>query len=157
MNVLPQSEDTLFVRTDFSDEAAWQALRTVVETPAEAEDDDDDDEEFLASLHIVDDPAYRDLTAEQVLALTPAEDSLVVIADNRALTEAEMPLLAVYTGDEDDDAETEKENDGRKPSYQELRVVATELHSIENNISMANMDWEEFVNAAEEGGVFRGF
>lgn len=33
---------------------------------------------------------------------------------------------------------------------------AEELWSVENNLSIANMDWDDFVNAAHEG-VFRGF
>jgi hypothetical protein len=31
------------------------------------------------------------------------------------------------------------------------------LWSIENNISLGNMDWEEFAEAADYDGVFRGF
>ncbi|MFF4796289.1 DUF6924 domain-containing protein [Streptomyces sp. NPDC001276] len=141
MKSLPQTEETLLIRTDFSDEAAWQALRTVVTTLGE--------DDFLAELHIVDDPAYRDLTTEQVVALAPAEDDLLIVADSKALTEAEMPLLAVLKTDEDED--------GSEQGFAELRVVAEQLYSIENNIALANMDWEEFVDAAEEDGVFRGF
>ncbi|MFD7408547.1 DUF6924 domain-containing protein [Streptomyces sp. NPDC059866] len=36
-------------------------------------------------------------------------------------------------------------------------MVASKLWSVENNVSLANMDWEEFVDAAEADGVFRGF
>ncbi|MFJ7495122.1 DUF6924 domain-containing protein [Streptomyces sp. NPDC097727] len=154
MKNLPQSEATLLIRTDFSDEAAWQDLRTVVTTPS------DEDDDFLAMLHIVDDPAYRDLTTEQIVALAPAEDDLLIVADEKALTGSEMPLLAVCMSDEDDDegaGEDAGEDSDSKPGFDELRVVATELWSIENNISLANMDWEEFVDAAEEDGVFRGF
>ncbi|MGW0856634.1 DUF6924 domain-containing protein [Streptomyces sp. NPDC002690] len=160
MKDLPQSEATLLIRTDFADEAAWQDLRTAVTTPA------DEDDDFLAMLHIVDDPAYRDLTAEQIVALAPAEDDLLILADREAMTGAEMPLLAVYTGvDEDEDEDngqdagdaTAEGDGGSVPGFDELRVIASELWSVENNISLANMDWEEFVDAAEEDGVFRGF
>lgn len=140
MKSLPQNEDTLLIRTDFSDEEAWQALRAVVTTPGE-------EDGFLASLHIVDDPAYRDLTTEQVVALAPAEDDLLVLADRKALSGPEMPLLAVLRG----------EDGAAERGFDELRVIASELWSIENNISLANMEWEEFVDAADEDGVFRGF
>jgi hypothetical protein len=133
MKTLPPTDgSTPLVRTDFSDEEAWGALVTAVTTPNE--------DEFLADLYIVDDPDHRGLTSEQVAALAP-EHSLIVVADQEAATAPEFPLLVVYTGDE-----------GR----QELRVIAEELWSMENNISLANMDWEEFVDAAEDG-VFRGF
>ncbi|GGM22407.1 hypothetical protein GCM10010129_78360 [Streptomyces fumigatiscleroticus] len=149
MDNLPRSGATLLVRTDFSDEAAWQTLRTVVTTP------DDEDEAFLAVLRIVDDPAYRDLTAQQIAALAPAEDDLLIVADKKALTDPQMPLLALYMDDEGGDEDGDESEQG--PAYDELRVVAKELWAIENNISAANMDWEEFVAAAEEDGVFRGF
>ncbi|MFK4804121.1 DUF6924 domain-containing protein [Streptomyces sp. MPA0124] len=38
-----------------------------------------------------------------------------------------------------------------------VRVVAAELWSIENNLSEANMDFEEFAGAVDDDGVFRGF
>ncbi|ALV31684.1 hypothetical protein [Streptomyces sp. CdTB01] len=37
-----------------------------------------------------------------------------------------------------------------------VRVVVAELWSIENNLSGANMDFEEFAGAVDDG-VFRGF
>jgi hypothetical protein len=138
MKSLPQTDDTLLIRTDYSDEAAWQALRKEVTDP--------DDYEFLANVHIIDDPAYRDLTTEQLLPLVPDEGfKFLIVADKTAQTAPEMPLLVVL---KDDD---EEEEGG------ELRVIAEELWSIENNISLANMDWEEFVHAADDDGVFRGF
>jgi hypothetical protein len=133
MKSLPWTAGTLLIRTDFSDQAAWQALHTAVTTPNE--------DDFLPILHIVDDPAYRDLTSEQVVSLAPA-CQLLILADKTAVTASGMPLLVIRPGEPDGD---------------ELRVVAEELWSIENNISLANMDWEEFVNAADEDGVFRGF
>ncbi|MFJ4622387.1 DUF6924 domain-containing protein [Streptomyces sp. NPDC088812] len=147
MNTLPQSEATLLIRTDFSDEAAWQNLCAAVTVPAGDEGGEDG---FLALLHIVDDPAYQGLTTEQVVELAPEEDALLVVADGEALTGADMPLLAVYLGGDEDDGTT-------GPGFEVLRVVATELWSVENNISLANMDWEEFVDAAGKDGVFRGF
>lgn len=138
---LPRTDDTLLIRTDFSDHAAWQALHTAVTTPNE--------DGFLAAVHTVDDPAYSGLTTEQLVSLVPARGSLVIVADKTALTEPGMPLLAVLPYDEDDE---ESEQD-----YGELRVVAGELWSIENNMSIGNMDWEEFVDAANGDGVFRGF
>ncbi|MFE7328509.1 DUF6924 domain-containing protein [Streptomyces sp. NPDC057565] len=112
-----------------------------------------DEDDFLADLHIVDDPAYRDLAAEEVVALAPAEDDLLIVADSKALTDPGMPLLAVMTTGEDED----EEDDGPEQGFDELRVVAAHLLDIENNIAMANMDWEEFVDAADDDGVFRGF
>ncbi|SEF03722.1 hypothetical protein SAMN05216489_09823 [Streptomyces sp. 3213] len=140
MKSLPQTDDTLLIRTDFSDQTAWQALHTAITTPNE--------DDFLANVHIVDDAAYSDLTTEQVISLAPARGFLLIVADKTALTTPEMSLLVVLPYEEDDALQQE---------HGELRVIAEELWSIENNISLANMDWEEFVDAADDDGVFRGF
>ncbi|MFJ9352146.1 DUF6924 domain-containing protein [Streptomyces sp. NPDC101237] len=144
---LPQTEKTLLIRTDFSDPAAWQALRTAATTPNE--------EDFVANVHIVDDPAYSDLTTEEIVSLAPPGGFLMIVADRTALTEPGMPLLAVQPFDEDDEAggDTAEGEQG----HDELRVAVVGLSEIENNISIGNMDWEEFVDAADEDGVFRGF
>ncbi len=142
MKDLPHTEHTLLIRTDFSDEAAWQSLRTVVTTP-------DEEDGFLAALHIVDDPAHRGLTAERIVALAPAESDLLIVADDKVLTGPEMPLLAVMRTDEGEE--------GPEVRFDELRLIASQLWSVENNISLANMGWEEFVDAADGDGVFRGF
>ncbi|MBB4981063.1 hypothetical protein GGE06_001971 [Streptomyces sp. SFB5A] len=42
-------------------------------------------------------------------------------------------------------------------SHKTLRVTAEALWSIENNIAVADMGWEEFVDAVGDDGVFRGF
>ncbi|MFI6284642.1 DUF6924 domain-containing protein [Streptomyces sp. NPDC051018] len=141
MKSLPQTNDTLLIRTDFSDQAAWQALWTTVTTPNE--------DDFLADVHIVDDPAYRDLTTGQIISLAPAGTGrrLMIVADETALATPEMPLLAVHLP-----YAYEPEQ-----GHGELRVTAGELWSIENNLSLANMDWEEFAGAADADGVVRGF
>ncbi|MFE6826215.1 DUF6924 domain-containing protein [Streptomyces sp. NPDC057690] len=129
-----RAHTTPLVRTCFSDEQSWQALLVEVSTPTE--------EDFLANLDIVDDVAYRGLSAERVASLAPPDVRLVVLADEAALAVPERPLLVVRTGT------------GR---HEELRVIAAELWSVENNITWANMDWDEFTDAADEDGVFRGF
>ena len=40
---------------------------------------------------------------------------------------------------------------------QTFRVIPSELWSVENNLSLANMDFEEFAGAAGAEGVFLGF
>ena len=145
MNSLPQTDATLLVRTDFSDQVAWQALLSAVATPTE--------DGFLANLHVLDDPAYRDLTAEQLVALAPEDDPMLIVADTAALTTPEMPLLVLMMDeDEEDGAEDDEE-----PELGRLRVVAKALWTVELNISLANMDWGDFEEAADDDGVFRGF
>src|SRR5215475_14490533 len=115
-DVLPNTDDTPLLRTDFSDEKAWDSARTVIEQPVE--------DEFLAYVSYVDDPAYGDLTPEQILALVPEEydHAIVVVADRTALASPEVPFLVLDLAEER----------GRQ-----VRVIAEELLSIENNLSIA--------------------
>ncbi|HZE32490.1 MAG TPA: hypothetical protein VE198_13760 [Actinoallomurus sp.] len=136
MTTLPKTASTPVLRTDFSDEKAWESLLAAIATPNE--------DEFMAYVDFVEDPAHRDLTPEQILALVPEqfEHAILIVADRVALASPEMPLLVIDLWEER----------GRG-----LRVVVEELWSIENNLSISNMDFVEFADAAGEDGVFRGF
>jgi hypothetical protein len=43
------------------------------------------------------------------------------------------------------------------PRGRSFRVVPAQLWSVQANLSLANMDWEEFADAVDDDGVFRGF
>ncbi|GHG84302.1 DUF6924 domain-containing protein [Streptomyces griseocarneus] len=135
--LLADAECTPVLRTDFSDQEAWEDIRGTIETPTERD-------EFVADVTFFDDGSCAGLTAEEIVALVPDDydHAFLVIVDDVATASDEMPLLCVDLADER----------GRT-----VRVVAAELWSIENNLSLANMDFEEFVDAAEADGVFRGF
>ncbi len=63
MKPLPRSEQAIVLRTDFSDEAAWQATRLAIGAPVR---ENGSSLEFLAYVTFVDDPDYRDLDTAQV-------------------------------------------------------------------------------------------
>jgi hypothetical protein len=136
MNALPRTNATPLVRTDFTDAAAWQFARSQISTPSP--------DGFLAHVQILDDPAYSDLTPERLLAMAPEtlNQAILIVADKVALTSPEVPLLVIaLTGDR-----------GRQ-----MRVVARELWGVENNLSLANMDFHEFADSVDDDGIFRGF
>jgi hypothetical protein len=39
----------------------------------------------------------------------------------------------------------------------EFRAVPRAVQAIENNVSLANMDFDDFANAVDDDGIFRGF
>ncbi|MCW2918443.1 MAG: hypothetical protein JWN52_6511, partial [Actinomycetia bacterium] len=121
------------VRTDFSDPAAWEAIRVTIETPNE--------DGFAAYAEFLDDPAHTGATVDELLALDPPGDLLAVV-DHDTVASPEMPLLVV-------DLHEER---GRR-----FRMVATEFWGIENNLSIANMFFSEFADSVDDDGVFRGF
>lgn len=123
------------VHTDFSADGAWDALRAAL-TPGK--------DGFSANVALVDDRQYEDLPPAQALDLIPAQyqHPHLVLADSIAVASAELPLLVV---------------DRRGEHGRCVRVVAAELWSMENNLDGANMDFEEFLGAVDDDGVFRGF
>ncbi|MFF5621000.1 DUF6924 domain-containing protein [[Kitasatospora] papulosa] len=121
MKSLPDTGETLLIRTDFSDSTAWQALLTTVMTPNQ--------DGFVANVHTVDDLAYRNLTTKQILsAAREVGTDLLIVADKTALTTPEMPLLALLLSNENDECE---EGEARQ-EHAQLRVAAAELWSVEN-------------------------
>ncbi|MFE0720869.1 DUF6924 domain-containing protein [Streptomyces sp. NPDC058848] len=136
MNQFPCTLEALVVRTDFSADSAWDTLRAVLYSPSR--------DGFLANVALVDDRRYESLTPDQALDLIPAEyrHPLLILADSVAVASTELPLLVV---------------DLRGERGRCVRVVAAELWGIENNLSEANMDFEEFAGAVGDDGVFRGF
>ena len=137
----------LLIRTDFSNERSWEALCAGVRTPSE--------DDFLAIVDIVDDEAYRDLTATQLRDLIPEPfdgPHFFFVADDNALASTGHPLLVVPVPHH----EPEYAHLNKEPRA-EFRVVLTHLWAVENNLSLANLDWADFAGNVEDNGVFRGF
>ena len=136
MKKLPKTDNSILLRTDFSDDAAWAALCELVQVPSE--------EGFQAHLDCISDPAYDGLTVEQLLALAPkgGDHTFAFLADRVALTNPERPVLVVDLYDEP----------GRT-----FRVMPREMWGVENNLSIANMDYYEFADNVDADGIFRGF
>jgi hypothetical protein len=132
---IPLSENASLIRTDFSDESTWKKLKGVVSEP--------EDPSFFA-MEIVDDRANSGATVEQVMAALPEDYpySFIVIADSTAISQPDYPLLVVDL----------LEERGRQ-----FRAIAVQVASIDNNLSIGNMGFEEFAGAVDDGGVFRGF
>ena len=135
MKPIPESENALVIRTDFSDDAAWESMCAAIQAPVG---------EFRAYVEFLNDPAYESITVEQLLSLNPKENGhfFVFVVDQVALTYPDQPILVI---DLDEEA-------GRA-----FRVIPAEMWAVENNLSLANMDFFEFADAVDEDGVFRGF
>ncbi|MEV7080025.1 hypothetical protein AB0N88_15960 [Streptomyces sp. NPDC093516] len=92
------------------------------------------------------DPAHSSLATEQIVALAPVGQDLLFVADKRAVTEVRHAGAGYLTG-----------GGGERPRVMPNSVCAVEqLVAIENNVSMANRNWAEFVDAAENDGVLHG-
>ncbi|MBC7303925.1 MAG: hypothetical protein H5T78_23645 [Nocardia sp.] len=134
---------SLLIRTDFSDDAAWRETAVAAMAPGVGEDCD-----FVACLTCVDNPDNEGLSITALLdRIGDAPPYYVFVADAETVTDPEHPILVVDTGPEDT----------RHPRGQSFRVVPAQMWSIENNLSISNMDFETFASATSPDGVFRGF
>ena len=135
MPSIPHTENAAVIRTDFTDDSAWQLVCDAIVNPIG---------EFLPNVDFISDLAFSGLDTEALLSLVPKnyQHSFLFVVDHEALTHPEHPVLVV-------DLYAER---GRT-----FRVIPSEMWSIENNLSIANMDFEEFADAADADGIFRGF
>ncbi len=135
MKQLPETENPLVLRTDFSDQIAWEKICEAIQEPVDS---------FSAYVEFVTDMAYQDITKEQLLQLIPENyvHSFIILVDHTAISQPEFPLLIIDLDEEP----------GR-----EFRAIPSQIQGIENNLSISNMDFAEFADSVDEDGVFRGF
>jgi hypothetical protein len=87
---------------------------------------------------------FRNRTEKELLAMVPPEypHSFLFIVDRTAIEEPEFPVLVMDLFDEP----------GRT-----FRVIPHQIQGVQNNLSIANMDFYEFADNVDQDGVFRGF
>ena len=137
MKPLPSTEDPLVIRTDFTDDAAWREIQRSIGAPV-------GDQGFLAHVTFVDDRAFDGADSDELLPLLTAArpfHGFAMLVDRMAISAAEHPLLVL---------------DLFEPGHA-FRAIPATVQSIENNLSISNMDFEEFADSVGSDGVFRGF
>ena len=128
------TDGTPLVRTDFSDDDAWEGLLKAASTPSP--------DGFLANLFVIDERRFDGATVEQIDESALATGHAVFfVADKIAMTHSEHPFLCVNAS----------------APERMFRVIPAELWAPENNLSLGNMDFHEFADNAGSGGIFRGF
>lgn len=133
---LPEAEHALVVRTDFSDDAAWHSLCAAIREPV-------GESQFRDYVDFISDPQYDGLAPDQLRTLMPdLLHSFFFIADRVALTHPDHTILVIDLYD--------------KPG-RTFRVIPSEMWSVQSNLSIANMDFEDFADSVDQDGVFRGF
>ncbi len=133
---VPVTPQSAVLRTDYSDDRAWSAVRNaMLKTSPEG---------FAACLDFIEDRAFDGMHLAAVLAAVPPDypHSFLLIVDAETLQHPEHPVLVVEL---------------RPRTGAHFRVVPAEVWGVENNLSLANMDFKTFAAAAGADGVFRGF
>ncbi|MBY4211970.1 hypothetical protein HQO42_23750 [Rhodococcus fascians] len=137
---LPHGQSIL-VRTDFTDDAAWRTLMQ----DAQAVRAQPGGFDAQAVLTTVDDREFDGWTGDMVLELD-VDSGYLFVADARTFTDPERPILVLNT-DPAEGEEFEKSNS--------FRVAPEHLAPVENNLSIANLDFADFADRTDADGVFR--
>ena len=132
---IPLTGNPLVLRTDFSDASAWQSLCKTLQDP---------EDEFTPELEFVSDPTFDGLTADELPALLSEDSShaFAFIVDRETLANSEHPVLVV---------------DLSKKTVRTFRVTVAAFGDVTSNLSIANMDFDDFAKAVDKEGIFRGF
>ncbi|WDZ84097.1 DUF6924 domain-containing protein [Micromonospora cathayae] len=141
MITLPDTRDVPVVRGDFRDDGLWERLQyEILSLTAEG---------FGACVEFVEDRALVGLDEAAVVAGYPRaypehyRHPVAFVVDAVAVSTVGHPLLVVNLNET-----------GQERSF---RALPRQVQAIQNNLSIANMDFFEFARSADPDGVFRGF
>ncbi|MGI5176141.1 DUF6924 domain-containing protein [Dactylosporangium sp. CA-152071] len=138
---LPATQGVPVVRADFSDDSTWRRLMKEITAPTE--------EGFGADVEFVEDRTLAGLDAVAIAAgyrrAYPHQyrHPILFVVDAVAVSAPNHPLLVI--------------NLNARDSSGPFRTLPRQVQSIENNLSIANMDYFEFARSTGPDGVFRGF
>lgn len=125
------------IRTDFSDEHVWSAILEAITSPNAYG--------FAANLTVVNDKDFADMEVEQLIQTIAEDDfNFFFVVDHYTISHPQHPILCIG-----------KEEDQDK----QFRVLPSSIWAVENNLSIANMDFDDFMVQCDANGVFemRGF
>jgi hypothetical protein len=136
---IPHTVNPLVIRTDFEGQRAWKTICKLIRAPVPAPGD-----AFYACVEFLEDHAFRGLSKGELLARVPSDynHSFLFVVDATTTTHPEFPILVV---------------DLRREPGRSFRAIPSTIQSIENNLSIANMDFFEFAQAVDKDEIFRGF
>ena len=129
----------MVVRTDFDNQDAWKTVCELIRAPVQLAG-----HSFYAPVDFVDDAEYQNLSATEVIAAVPPnyKHSFLFIVDHHTVSSRDFPVLVVDLGGSD---------------HRSFRAIPPQIQGIENNLSIANIDFAEFAETVDVDGTFRGF
>ncbi|GAA1986363.1 DUF6924 domain-containing protein [Amycolatopsis minnesotensis] len=140
LQALLNSSTTPIVRTDFSDHDAWETAWRDITALREYWDD-----EVVLDATLIAEPGFDGCTGENLAELLlPYADEcdLVFVVDATTLASPEHPVLVL-------------EIDPEHEPPRSFRATPNALLDVEIQLSLANMDWEDFSESADPDGILR--
>lgn len=148
------SDYAFVVRTSFGDDLAWERVVSEIRAPRMI-----GGTECFAYVKVIDDQKYNGLEPLDVIKSLPDDYSqfFVFVVDERTLSDAEWPVLVINFLPQFAESYDVLPRNRKISDIETLRAIPSTIQSIENNLSIANMGFEEYAESADADGVFRGF
>lgn len=146
--------DPWVIRTDFADESQWAAVKAQISAPQK-----DIAGEFVAYVKFVSDEKDRGKEAGDIVTSLPDTypHKFCFIVDRECLSNKEHPVLVVGFYPSDGKSFDRLPSKTPAADIKTFRSLPSQIQGIENNLSIANMDFEDFAGNVDKDGVFRGF
>ena len=147
-------DDPWVIRTDVSDEKAWLSIKEHVSAPQS-----DGKNQFYAYVRFIDHKTYHDKSAHDVVVSLPDNYNgfFCFIVDRETIENSEHPLLVVDFEPADLASFDRIPRNTPPGDIKTFRSLPAQIQAIENNLSIANVDFDDFAKAVDANGVFRGF
>jgi hypothetical protein len=154
MDEPPYSSEQWVIRTDFSDDAAWSRVRGLIAAPQE-----DVAVTYRAYVKFISDEANAGKKPHDLIRALPDDypGFFCFIVDRECLTNPEHPVLVVGFYPSDSKSFDREPRNTPPGDIRTFRALPAQIQAIQNNLDIANMDFEDFGGAADKDGVFRGF
>ena len=141
MNSYIETENSLLIRTDFSDDSAWESFIQEVNSYAY---------DLAELLDYINDPAFAGLTTDALVNQFQGQEfhSFILVADQRTFTESipTVEVISLVSGI-DSSFGTPYE------VGQTIRATARGLWDVVANLPIGNMDFGEIADSAGADGV----
>lgn len=150
----PHESDPWVIRTDFSNDDGWSTIRDLIAAPQK-----DAGTEFFAYVRYVSDDKHRDREPHDLILSLPDDypRMFCFVVDRECIENHEHPILVLGFYPSDIESFDRPPRDTPVGDIAKFRALPSQIQGIENNLSLANMDFENFADSVDDDGVFRGF
>jgi hypothetical protein len=132
---LPNTEDVIILRADFSDKTKWKNVCKLISESGKKLG-------FKPYVEYLSEKKYDGLEKYKLLNRNDSYKHLFIfIVDSISINHKENPILCINLYDN---------------SGESFRLIPFKIWEIENNLSISNVDFEELLESIDGDGIYRG-